>query len=79
MSDIVLLQVAMLWSGILGPSASWTFAAEPVRVMSFNIRYDNPNDGDDAWPHRRDGVADMIRGTASRCDGTAGGPQVADR
>ncbi len=29
--------------------------------MSFNIRFDNPNDGPDAWPHRKDFVAGMFR------------------
>lgn len=33
---------------------------EPVRVMSFNIRYDNPEDGPDAWPNRKDFVASTI-------------------
>jgi endonuclease/exonuclease/phosphatase family metal-dependent hydrolase len=32
-----------------------------LRVMSFNIRYDNPADGEDAWPKRRARVASMIR------------------
>ncbi len=32
-----------------------------VNVMSFNIRYDNPADGPDAWPHRKDWVAEIIR------------------
>lgn len=35
--------------------------APPLRVMTFNIRYDTPNDGPDAWPHRRDRVAGLIR------------------
>ena len=35
--------------------------AGPLRVMTFNIRYDNPNDGPDGWPHRRDHVAKLIR------------------
>jgi len=36
-------------------------AAEPdLTVMSFNIRYNNPGDGEDAWPHRADGVAALI-------------------
>ncbi|MFH5181724.1 endonuclease/exonuclease/phosphatase family protein [Paenibacillus sp. TAB 01] len=30
-------------------------------VMTFNLRYDNPNDGADAWPHRVDNVAETIR------------------
>jgi endonuclease/exonuclease/phosphatase family metal-dependent hydrolase len=32
-----------------------------LRVMSFNIRYDNPADGEDAWPRRRMKVASTIR------------------
>jgi endonuclease/exonuclease/phosphatase family metal-dependent hydrolase len=33
----------------------------PLRVMSFNIRYDNPEDGENAWIHRKDQVVSMIR------------------
>jgi endonuclease/exonuclease/phosphatase family metal-dependent hydrolase len=36
-------------------------AAEPVRVMTYNIRYNNPGDGENAWPHRRDWVGQIIR------------------
>lgn len=35
--------------------------APPLRVMTFNIRYDTPDDGPNAWPHRRDWVAALIR------------------
>ncbi len=42
-------------------AAGITAASEPVRVMSFNIRHDNPQDGENAWPHRRDWVAELIR------------------
>ena len=28
--------------------------------MTWNIRYNNPNDGINAWPHRRDWVAEII-------------------
>ncbi len=31
------------------------------RVMTFNIRYDNPGDGENGWVHRKDKVASMIR------------------
>lgn len=31
-----------------------------INVMSFNIRYDNPGDGKNAWPHRKDLVAATI-------------------
>lgn len=35
--------------------------AEPVRVMSFNIRVDVASDGADAWPNRVEAVAATIR------------------
>jgi endonuclease/exonuclease/phosphatase family metal-dependent hydrolase len=35
-------------------------AAEAIRVMSFNIRYGTANDGVNAWPERKDLLADSI-------------------
>ena len=35
--------------------------AEAIRVMSFNIRYGTAKDGENAWPHRREMVFDIIR------------------
>lgn len=35
--------------------------AAPLRVMSFNLRYNNPADGVNAWPNRRDWVGNLIR------------------
>jgi len=32
-----------------------------LRIMTFNIRYDNPRDGDNAWPQRKDLAASMLR------------------
>ena len=32
-----------------------------LRAMSFNIRYDEPRDGVNAWPNRKQKVADVIR------------------
>jgi endonuclease/exonuclease/phosphatase family metal-dependent hydrolase len=32
----------------------------PLKTMSFNIRYDNPDDGPNAWLHRKDMVARTI-------------------
>jgi|AntDeeMinimDraft_4_1070355.scaffolds.fasta_scaffold00019_66 endonuclease/exonuclease/phosphatase family metal-dependent hydrolase len=29
--------------------------------MSYNVRYDTPEDGDDVWDERRDAVADVVR------------------
>ena len=34
--------------------------AQSVTVMSWNIRYNNPGDGLNAWPHRKDWVAEII-------------------
>lgn len=31
-----------------------------VEVMTFNIRYNNPDDGENAWPNRRDRVAEIM-------------------
>src|SRR5690625_5115335 len=31
------------------------------RAMTFNIRNDNASDGENAWPHRKEMVAGMIR------------------
>ena len=32
----------------------------PIRVMSYNIRYNNPNDAEHAWPNRAERVASTI-------------------
>lgn len=37
-----------------------SFTTDTLTVMSFNIRFDNPDDGINAWPNRKDHVADMI-------------------
>ena len=31
------------------------------KVMSFNLRYDTPNDSVNAWPNRKDAVADLVK------------------
>lgn len=49
-----------------------TQAAEPpeLRVMSFNLRYGTAKDGENAWPHRRQLVAETIRAFAPDLLGT---------
>ena len=42
------------------PKLPPTYQAEPFRVMTYNIRYNNPGDGEHAWPHRRARVASTI-------------------
>ncbi len=56
---------SFLWTAIprtIGAAEADTDESGPtIQVMSFNIRYDNPGDGDDAWPHRRDWVGELVR------------------
>ncbi|MFW6171162.1 MAG: endonuclease/exonuclease/phosphatase family protein [Planctomycetota bacterium] len=47
-------------AGIASASAATEQDTPPVQVMTFNIRYNNPQDGENAWPHRKDMVADII-------------------
>jgi len=32
-----------------------------LKVMTYNIRYNNPNDGENAWPKRKELVANLVR------------------
>lgn len=52
-----LLTVLVLLFGWLAPSLS---AGEVLHVMTWNLRYDNPGDGPNAWPHRKDWVAEIV-------------------
>ncbi len=35
--------------------------AEPLRVMTFNVRYPSPEDGANVWENRKDILVDAIR------------------
>ncbi len=54
-----LLQLGLVagWPGLAGA----TSGPGSLRAATFNLRYDTPRDGPDAWPHRRDGVRELIR------------------
>lgn len=41
-------------------SCGFVMEAVPVKVMTYNIRYDTPRDGDDQWKNRKEAVAAMI-------------------
>lgn len=41
--------------------AAYVLHAQPLTVLTYNIRFDNPADGDDAWPKRRDFLAAQLR------------------
>jgi len=57
--------LGLVWLGVA--AVGWPAPAaggadgEALRVMTFNIRYDNPNDGEDGWLNRRAKVGSMIR------------------
>jgi endonuclease/exonuclease/phosphatase family metal-dependent hydrolase len=46
-----------LWAGALVAAS-----AEPVRVMTFNVRYGTADDGPNHWERRREHLLDVIRG-----------------
>ena len=54
---VVAAATAAIVIGIPFPGA----AQVPLDVMTFNIRTSNIDDGDNAWPHRRELVAETIR------------------
>jgi endonuclease/exonuclease/phosphatase family metal-dependent hydrolase len=59
---LVLTACATMQStGGASTSPSATATGTPLRVMSFNIRYNNPGDGINAWPNRNAWVASLIR------------------
>lgn len=44
-----------------GPSGAAAAQGIVLNLLTFNIRYNNPGDGKDAWPKRREMVAGLIR------------------
>jgi endonuclease/exonuclease/phosphatase family metal-dependent hydrolase len=48
---------------LLGASGACAPAADeaPIRVITFNIRYNNPGDSLHAWPYRKDRAAGILR------------------
>jgi endonuclease/exonuclease/phosphatase family metal-dependent hydrolase len=41
--------------------SAFALSAQPISVLTYNIRYDTPADGDDAWPKRRNFLARQLR------------------
>ena len=52
----ILLVLAVL-SAAFAASCS---KSDELKVMSYNIRLDHPNDGDNAWPNRKEATIEMI-------------------
>jgi endonuclease/exonuclease/phosphatase family metal-dependent hydrolase len=61
----ITLFVALLAAvvSIAAPASAQRYDARstPLRVMTFNIRYNEPRDGVNAWPNRKDKAAGVIR------------------
>ncbi|MBN1541751.1 endonuclease/exonuclease/phosphatase family protein [candidate division KSB1 bacterium] len=57
------LFLLFIWFVVLTlPGCNRIRSVDPsIRVMTFNIRRDHPDDGPDAWPFRKDQAASMIR------------------
>ena len=51
----------VLAATVIVAASAFVYATEPINVLSFNIRYDNPNDGENRWELRKDAVALQIR------------------
>lgn len=57
----------LLWALALNSSASGNDSSS-IQVMTFNIRYDNPSDGLDAWNNRKQEVGQFLLGQTPYTD-----------
>lgn len=57
----VSLAFVLIAPGIFQITASEGTPRKSINAMSFNIRYDNPGDKENAWPNRKEMVAETIR------------------
>ncbi|WP_054683353.1 endonuclease/exonuclease/phosphatase family protein [Rhodothermus marinus] len=68
-----------MWLLLLGLGILMARPAAPdtavLRVVSYNLRYDNPADGPNAWPYRIDRIAAFVR-FYERCARRAGSPSL---
>lgn len=55
------LIIATLFVGLLFLASCKPNENDSIRLMSYNIRFDNPDDGLNAWPYRKGHVAHMIK------------------
>ena len=49
------------WLFVAGPDVTWADDGTPVKVMTFNVRYNTDRDGPDRWALRREMAVDLIR------------------
>ena len=58
---LLLVTTGCASTGARTPGVGASSAVAPLRVMTFNLRYDTPNDGANAWPNRRELLMRTIR------------------
>lgn len=56
-----MIKINTLITSLLFALFAHSSPAQTLRVMSYNLRLDTPNDGQNAWPNRKDGLALQIR------------------
>lgn len=61
MRSVLMVSLMILFAFWPAEALSDERCPDHLRVMSFNIRYNTPADGKNAWPHRKDMAAGMIR------------------
>lgn len=61
LTSLVLALSACGSSDPVPPSGEVTAGPASMRVMSYNIRYNNPDDDENAWPNRADRLAAQLR------------------
>lgn len=53
------MRIVLVFLAVLAVSLS--SAGQSYKVMSYNIRYNNPGDGRNAWPERKDRLIELVR------------------
>jgi endonuclease/exonuclease/phosphatase family metal-dependent hydrolase len=59
--NVAMLRVFLIFTSLIFATLVGSSQAEPVRVMTFNIRYGSADDGENSWPHRRELLIKVIR------------------
>jgi len=61
LSPLVLASALVIGTLCMPSASAAPDAAAPINVASYNLRYNNPGDGANAWPNRKETVKALIR------------------
>ncbi len=56
------MKVATLTLALFFSISFSDYAQKPMNVVTYNIRYNNPDDKENSWPNRRDDVLKLLKG-----------------